>query len=443
MIWLQKHFNYSAIMKYDKILGKVLALTKQIYIKKPENVTCLQRSFLAGRKEQFPLMGSIGLEWWLAKDGISLLEDLANMAMSSYPELRGGDTSSFCKTIEDTLRENALNSEIFDGDTIFLRKANTLFDARSVPGVNEFALTLWNKIHQSLIRSMVHWIILYPLYRVKVQTTALDADGITLLSSEDRGTWESICEKYSNGKVWDLSSGRRKDGLDSFFKKAPPTWLLCEVYGTDTGARTLAGGRMRTFISVLFSHLHDRFPNLLTKSMAEEMSYSLQFPKNGSLITYGQVFASIGRLFPPLSIDIDISQEDLLEVKKWYVLRSSAPAPNMQRVTTASHFINYAIVANHLERFIHFFIALDALFGERDRVEETIIDGIKRSFPDDLRWVDRARRLFDLRSELVHGGSSRIEDWKGLDHYRRYFKSHPLTDVGIAAMKTLRNYFDL
>lgn len=124
-------------------------------------------------------------------------------------------------------------------------------------------------------------------------------------------------------------------------------------------------------------------------------------------------------------------------------MRSSASPRNLQKSTTASHFIHYAIIADDLERFIHFFIALDALFGERDKVEETITNGIKQTFPGDLRWAERAQWLFDLRSELIHGGSCRIEDWKDFGRYRRYFKSNPLTDVGIAAMTALREYFTL
>ena len=104
--------------------------------------------------------------------------------------------------------------------------------------------------------------------------------------------------------------------------------------------------------------------------------------------------------------------------------------------------VNYGITADDLERFLHFFIALDALFGEMGKVEETIINGIKRTFPGDSKWLERAEMLFDLRSELVHGGSSFIDDWKSLDHYRRHFQSHPLTDVGTAAMTALRNYFN-
>jgi hypothetical protein len=76
-----------------------------------------------------------------------------------------------------------------------------------------------------------------------------------------------------------------------------------------------------------------------------------------------------------------------------------------------------------LERFIYFSISLEALFGVRETKEED--------------WEYRASRLFDLRSTLVHGGCASIDEWDGLEPYRKHTKSHPLRDATDAAMKAL------
>ncbi len=94
-------------------------------------------------------------------------------------------------------------------------------------------------------------------------------------------------------------------------------------------------------------------------------------------------------------------------------------------------------------QFMHFFIALDALFGERNKVEDSIVSGIKKIFPNNTKWDIRAKKLFELRSELVHGGSSSIDEWNNLAYYRRNFYSDPLYDVGLAVMTALRMYFTL
>jgi hypothetical protein len=76
-------------------------------------------------------------------------------------------------------------------------------------------------------------------------------------------------------------------------------------------------------------------------------------------------------------------------------------------------------------------------------VKQSIIDGVKQTFPMNISWEERVKKLFDLRSELVHGGVSEISDWEGLDSYRRHFKSQPLEDVKTAAMTALRTYMKL
>ena len=53
-------------------------------------------------------------------------------------------------------------------------------------------------------------------------------------------------------------------------------------------------------------------------------------------------------------------------------------------------------------------------------------------------WKYKISRLFDLRSELVHGGCSSISEWKEIDAYRKHTKSHPLYDVTIGAMTAFR-----
>jgi len=427
-------------MKLDHILGKILALTKQIHLsEQPEGYI---RKFFAGKSTLVPPIGQFGFRWWITKSGLTLCKEIANMAISFDSQLQGGDLESFSGLIERAFEENVVDKHLFSVDHIFfIRQTKTLFDGRAILNEKDFSLELWNKIKQTLERSMNNWLIIYPLQRVTVQSTKLEYDRISLLASDDVDTWRSISEQYPEATFWEPSSGKRVDTRDNFNFGKPPTWLLCEVAGTAAGARRLARRYIRTFIAVLFSHLHDKIPNLLTKSMAKEISYSIQFPIDSRRAGCGQEIGHIGSLLPPLITDINVSSEGISEINNWYKLRSLALKSLVQRAIAASHFIHYGIMADDLERFLHFFIALDALFGECDKVEKAIISGIERVFPKDLTWVQRVENLFDLRSEIVHGGVSLIDDWEGLDHYQRYFQSHPLKDVETAAMTAFRKYF--
>ncbi|MEL7657257.1 MAG: hypothetical protein AAGU75_15280, partial [Bacillota bacterium] len=116
----------------------------------------------------------------------------------------------------------------------------------------------------------------------------------------------------------------------------------------------------------------------------------------------------------------------------------------LQKCVVASHYINYGINADEdLDRFIHLFIALDALFGKRGEVERGIKFGLKETFDGDSNWIKRASKLFDLRNELLHGGSSSISDWNELETYEKTFQTNPLDDVLEASLRAFANFFTL
>lgn len=389
---------------------------------------------------------SFGMEWWITRRVFECCDDIAHMVMSFDPQLEEGDQESFSKIIRETLRENAINTELFTFESLFLKKANTLFETRAIEDPKEFASHLWNEIHSGLANSLVKWLIMYPLRSVKTNSYVLGFDGLTLLRANDQHQWKQLSEKYYDSQYWTPSSGTWANGIsDSTMKDflLSPTWLVCEASGTESSARGLSGDSMRTFIAILCSCLDKKIPNLLTKSGADTASYSIQFPDNASKARCGSISARIGNLFPPLLVDnlLNVSEEILSEIQSWYKLRTTSSGSIAQRATTASHFVHYGIMYDNLERFIHFFIALDALFGERNKAEKNIKEGIRRTFPEQTDWENRADKLFELRNELVHGGISGIRRWNGLEHYRKCFKSHPMKDIQTAAMTALRVYF--
>jgi hypothetical protein len=170
-------------------------------------------------------------------------------------------------------------------------------------------------------------------------------------------------------------------------------------------------------------------------------SDSVQFPAMDSSESFTQIMSHIGELLPPLSTEVELSADDIDKIKDWYFRFESSPDEIKRRCTAASQFINYAIVAGELERFIHFSISWDALFGVRGKVEKTITRGLVQLYktkPED--WKYRARKLFDLRSILVHGGCASIDEWEQLQPYRKHTNSHPLRDATDAAMMALWSF---
>jgi hypothetical protein len=116
-------------------------------------------------------------------------------------------------------------------------------------------------------------------------------------------------------------------------------------------------------------------------------------------------------------------------VKEGYLQRASCPKDFQQRLDKASYFVNRGMNADDIEAYVNYFVALDALFGERGAVEASIICGIQ-SLALGTELEERVPWLFDLRNELVHGGSRYITEWPKYGRYLKHFETNPLSDVG-------------
>jgi hypothetical protein len=360
------------------------------------------------------------------------------MASEINPDLKGGSRDSLCEVIINTLKENAFNHDLFLSNQMFHGNVSTLFEARNCE-VQEFAERLWAKIAHDLSASLSNWLVIFPLVRVKPISGTLGDQGLSILSPFDKAKWTQLSNRYKINPDWDPTiGGTEKANLKYFLKNHPFTWLACEVTaGTMDAGRELAGRRMRMFIAAVFAVLYRKEKRILNKSMMHVTSYSIQFPAEGSAEGRTEIMAPIGELFPPLLSEVELSNEDLDDLKNWYGRVRSSSIGIQTRVSAAAQFTNYAIVAEGLERFVHFFISLDALFGERGKVEKTITNGLKHIYQTESNWDYRAPKLFDLRSSLVHGAYASIDEWDELPAYRRHTASDPLQDVTDASLRAL------
>jgi hypothetical protein len=161
------------------------------------------------------------------------------------------------------------------------------------------------------------------------------------------------------------------------------------------------------------------------------MSYSMQL---SSEMNSSYTYSPIGVLLHSLLVDLEINNIIIEDIRAWYKKQSASLMSN--RANRGAQFIQYGLTRNtELDKFIHYFISLDALFGERGNVEESIINGISQ-----VKYemnINKVNKLYKLRSSLVHGGASYINDWKDIIDYKNHFKSEPLNDVQEIAMKSL------
>jgi len=423
-----------------KIFGKLIALTKEIRLKQPKGGQWGLHQFLGGdgKTKRIMKVSGLSLNWWFSERSGIIIDELVEMVLDEIPDLKFGNRNSLGEVITETFKDNAFNRELFR--EVFFGDATTLFEARANANVDEFAAALWDRLDRALTSSISKWLVIFPALRLKSPTVEIGSENLILLSPSDEVTWRRLATQYKMNPEWDpqIGGSDRGGNLSYFIKDFPFTWIACEVTGTRESSREAAGRRIRKLIAVLFSVLYQKDRWILNRSASGVPSDSVQFPTQNSSEIFTQIMSHIGELLPPFARDVELSPEEIDKIKDWYVRFESCSVEIKSRCTAASQFLNYGIVAGELERFIHFSISLDALFGVRGSVEKNITRGLLQLYKtEDEDWEYRASRLFDLRSTLVHGGCASIDEWDGLEPYRKHTRSHPLRDATDAAMKAL------
>ena len=427
-------------MNTDHIEGKIIAITRGIHLRIPP---------AHDRVDVFSV-GSHQFSWWLTHQAIAETREVAEMIRELEPEFAHASTAAIQLEIDRVLKTVFLDRTLFDLRKISTEKTS-LFDA-GVGNAKEFANKIWDKILVAISELQPTWLMLYPLRGVVSQSHEVGFDGLSVMAPTDVNKWQGYASRYPRTTSFNPAEGSPERfsaptiwGIESPTARTnrPFTWLICEVKGTKSGVTRIAGDRMRTFLALLFASWHPTSADFfIIKSDLSEHRCSLQFAATNNQYEDAISCGTIGRLMPSLPIDFRISEQSIVKIKHWYSAYHSAIEERQRRASTASHYVHHAIMADGFERFIHYYISLDALFGERYKVEESIKSAVLRMFPNDPKWVYRADRLFDLRNALIHGGTSSIDGWKDLKGYMRHVKSSPLEDVGLAAMTAIRTYFD-
>ena len=427
-------------MNRQAVQGKVLALTRNIFLRKPSGQKSFKSSFLIKSEGRY---GPFGTEWWTTFTTHLVCADLAQALIITEPKLSQGDEQSFQNLVLEVIRDSLLDSQLFDFAKIFPPNEDTLFGAIAGKNKADFAERMLIRFAAACEGAIRDWLVIYPLQRIHSHSVSLGFNGIALVAANDLATWKAFAGRFEDTGMFDIQTATWF--MDSrsapLLPQRPTTWLLCETRGTVLGARLSAARYMRTFVAVAFSVGKDKHPNLFTKSGLAPCTYSVQFagsrgnPPSNSL-------AAIGSILPPLLEDWEIEEGLIKQVKDWHQKCANASPTEAHRAITASQFLHYSIIADDIERFIHLFITLDALFGERGKVEAKILEGVSRIFAAHPDWEERTRLLFDLRSEVVHGECSNIAEWKELEKYTRRFRSNVFSDAASLAVTSLTQYFN-
>lgn len=418
------------------LLSQIVRLTKNILLQVEGPARRPSVQFFAGKQRPFHFSGGLGLSWWYSNDTFQAIENVSLLLIESASEFKDCDLESVSDAVTTTLQEICLDSSIFDGDAVFLRRNRSLFDCRVVP-VPQFAAAIQTEMESSLRRRIGHRCVLYAVPRFQVPSFSLDDDAVRLIKRDDEKAWDQLIEKGYRFNGW--TPLRPQFGNDRDLTFAPPGNFECifvaEEYGTPKGARFSGILRFRKLAAILFAIASESSDGPFFKAMSHPYEFLIHFPHQ--LSKEAQITRTDSDPVVPFYVaDIPVSSKEVLLIQNWYAASARCSSSDRSRIEKSSHFFNRGMNSNDVEAYVNYFVSLDAMFGERGSVEKSILRGLRElKLPSAL--VEKATWLFDLRNEIVHGGSRFISEWSRFGRYRQHFQTQPADDVRLLAQTVL------
>lgn len=426
----------SAPQHMRKIIGHIIALTKSIWLVQPLSEHGYMAQFIVGKKQSFAFSGGFGISWWYTKSSFKSVESIASMLVESRDEFADCDLDSVEDVVRNTLTEICVDDRIFAADNVCFAKRQTLFECRSAATTAEFGSLILHEIIKNLNNQLTNRCTVYVAPRISGPSFDIATAGISVISRTDANAWEGILRKRYQTNGWNPATGNYAHDKSTVFSMLAYNYVfVCEEHGTQKGTTFASGLKLRRFFSVIFAVVSARSVAALIKSSAVPYRMCLQFPGPGgqdALITTSE----IGLLIPYYVNDQVLTSDNVSEIQAWFDAVDKTSRESASRIEKGAHFINKAMNSDDIESYVNYFVALDALFGERGSVEASILAGVKslglgQSMEEKTPW------LFELRNELVHGGSRYIKEWPKHHRYYRHFDSKPDQDIEKLAFAAL------
>lgn len=425
-------------MKKEFIEGKLLALLKSIKLNMPEEYRAGSHFFIYDNGSPLFPFGCPQIKWWFEGRAYALIDEIALMLRIYEPSFQRFTKSGLSEFINDFLKSHALDPNLFNTHYINPQSTfNSLFEARSTQDIKTFGSIILKAILNEKSENNGNWLNIYSMpVNIHSLTFELGYEGISVIKNDDNEAWDKISKKYlgvnlrHNGE--DLRKTVRKEYKTNI-------WVLCEEVGVKSVASHHAEIKVGAFFVVILSHFIIQNPQYMLKNSTEPRPIVFRYP---SILNKDKT-SSFG--FPksfnyPIYHQVDIMPDDLLSIRRWYDGFSKAPIATRKKILIAAHFMRAAMTNGGLISFMLYFTALDAIYGIKGNVEKSIIDGIRKTLGDDV-WCKKAKKIYQLRNDIVHGGITSFEEWDEMDSYKKEFQTYPDGDMWKLACKCLIKFF--
>ena len=408
--------------------SQIIRLLKSLLLNPADMAERASDQFFPGKQSGFRVPYGMVMNWWYSPDTFFARDDVAALAIQSSPDFKNCDHETVASVVMDAARERCMDGALFHTDQVAFRGRATLFEC-SKAHPKELANTLCDTIASNLREKIGRRCTLHAAPRFTVPSFQLETAGVRVIARNDEEAWQSLVDEGFEFDGWTPQRPVLKNRSDATF--SPPIEfqmiLVSDDIGTAAGSRFDAVLRFRKLTAVLHAIASRDLAYRIHKAAAVPWGFLVQFPHQ----TLGE--RSIGRndtdpLLPYFASDIDVSVAQTAEIAKWYSDAACCEQQHQDRIDKAANFLNRGLNAKDVESFINYFVTLDALFGQRGSVESSILEGV-RALDLGSDFDQKADWLFELRNELVHGGSRYIAEWPKHGRYTQHFRTKPADDV--------------
>lgn len=423
----------------QKLFGQIIALFNNLIFNQTDNTIKRSISIL-----NLPMMGFSEIHRMQAKEiwFTSKTEKYLKIIIKYLTILE--DTRLLCKGIPkkelEELILSVISTEAFrcsylSTDSIMFKHNITLIECRKINDKIEFAREYYKDILKLLHSKQTNWLNAIPLIKIKTESFELGYDGIVIVKRCDKEFWKIYIEKYPICINYDICSLNIQGQVTSLYSDLV---VICKNYGSQKYAKLDAELKIKKFIAVLFSFVSVENSQSFLKSEYFEKSWCIQLPLGGK---DNLIQGSYSQNLLPCYIRNYIEDIDIMEIKNYYMQIDSMSEEIKNRFSTATTFINHAMNSNNsTDIFLNYYISLDALFGVEFYVEKSIEAGIDFLISD-IVLKNKAKLLYKLRNELVHGGSRFIEEWSEYErYYHKFNDNNILFDIEKIAFECLNKY---
>lgn len=425
------------------LLSQIIRLTKSILLHPVDQKPRPSAQFIAGKQHSSIIIGKPVISWWYSEYTYDAIEAIARLIIDSLIEFKDCDSESVKSIVFTTLQELCVDESLFQVYAVCFASKKNLFECIKIP-VPIFAQKIQEEIVSNLRSSIGRFCTIYVLPRFQLDSFIIENESIRLINKKDKKAWENLVDRDYKFNNWTPLRPLSDCDRNSVFTPLADfeCLIVAEEQGTQKGAKFSSILKFRKLAGVLHAVAAQHLERYIHKSTTSTLDFCVLFPHNSNS-KVRIIRSDCAPVMPNLTSNIPLPQSCVSTIQDWYETTYKCDSQYKNRIEKAANFLNRALNSEDIEAYLNYFITLDALFGQRGSVEASILQGVtalnlEQSFVEKTKW------LFELRNEIVHGGSRYISEWSKYLRYIQHFGSKPTVDVQrlaqLAVLKTPRLY---